>query len=174
MRIVGEELKDLILSICINVREEDIYPTALDVRIDNIIEVEKRPPFLTRLLRRWHLIDLRNKTVQIKMKRVTLPYILKPGEFIHAYTNVVFNIPEDTTMTYLLTSTPARNGLQHSLAIEGKPGWKGRLLLELSNTTQYHSILLTDNMIIGCMKFEKHNDVNKYSGQFNNQKLRSL
>jgi dCTP deaminase len=66
------------------------------------------------------------------------------------------NLPADISAEFRLTSTEARCGIQHALAVWADCGWSGRLTLELSNVLKYHSIRLSEGMRIGQLIFHKH------------------
>lgn len=81
---------------------------------------------------------------------------LEPGEFCLAHIREKVNLPADISAEFRLTSTEARCGIQHALAVWADCGWSGRLTLELSNALKYHSIRLSEGMRIGQLIFHKH------------------
>ena len=89
--------------------------------------------------------------------RLTIPvggYALEPGEFVLAETLETFNLPDDLAALFVLKSSMARAGLEHSQAGFADPGWHGsRLTLELKNITGHHRLLLQAGMRIGQMVF---------------------
>jgi dCTP deaminase len=89
--------------------------------------------------------------------RSTNGYVLKPGEFILAQTQEIFNLPCDISAEYKLKSSMARVGLEHLNAGWADSGWNGSVLtLELRNMTTYHEIELKQGDKIGQMVFYKH------------------
>lgn len=84
------------------------------------------------------------------------PYWLKPGEFILAETQEIFNLPDSPAIAaqFVLKSSRARSGFQHMLAGFCDPGWHGsRLTLELKNVRQKHRLGIWPGMLIGQMVF---------------------
>ena len=122
---------------------ERLNPASYDVALgDNImIEVAETPELIR------HSIQTHSKED---------PYWLKPGEFILAETQEIFNLPDSPAIAaqFVLKSSRAREGIQHLLAGFADPGWHGsRLTLELHNSRRYHSIALWPGMKIGQMVF---------------------
>lgn len=102
------------------------------------------------------------------------PYKLKPGQFILAEAEPVFNFPADIAGQFVLKSSRAREGIQHLFAGFCDPLWSGsKLTLELKNVRQHHSVDLYPGLKIGQMKFEmlSATPIRKYSeiGHYNNQ-----
>jgi deoxycytidine triphosphate deaminase len=83
-------------------------------------------------------------------------YTINPGEFCLAHIREKVNLPAYISAEFRLTSTEARCGIQHALAVWADCGWSGRLTLELSNALKYHSIRLSEGMRIGQLIFHKH------------------
>ena len=82
--------------------------------------------------------------------------MLCPGNFCLAHIREKVNLPPDISAEFRLTSTEARCGIQHALAVWADCGWSGCLTLELSNALKYHSIRLSEGMRIGQLIFHKH------------------
>ena len=79
---------------------------------------------------------------------------LYPGTFVLASTIETFHLPNDIACEFKLKSSAARSGLDHALAGWGDPGWHGsRLTLELHNTLQWQTLILTPGMPIGQIVF---------------------
>lgn len=94
---------------------------------------------------------------------------LAPGEIILGRSEETFNLPNNISAEYKLTSSLARLGLDHSNAGWCNPGWNNSsLTLELKNNLQHHSIILTAGMKIGHMVFYLHEYAPKYNGSYNN------
>lgn len=102
--------------------------------------------------------------------------ILRPGDFILAQSEQVFNLPNDISAEYKLKSSMARIGLNHLLAGWCDAGWNGSVLtLELHNVTKNHFIELKKGDRIGQMVFFHHRavpDDKSYAarGRYNNDK----
>lgn len=102
--------------------------------------------------------------------------ILRPGDFILAQSEQVFNLPPDISAEYKLKSSMARIGLNHCLAGWCDAGWNGSVLtLELMNVTKNHHIELKRGDRIGQMIFFHHRKVpddRSYAarGRYNNDK----
>ena len=95
---------------------------------------------------------------------------LPPQQFILAATNEVFNVPPDITMVFGLRSTLARNGLNQVTSLVVKPGFTGRLTLELINSLSYHTLELHKGMRIGSVTVYRHKIVpthKLYRGKYN-------
>jgi len=110
-------------------------------------------------------ISLRDKE-PLKMKAYSCdenrPFILRPGDFILAQSEQVFNLPNNISAEYKLKSSMARIGIDHCNAGWCDAGWNGSVLtLELMNTTQNHEIALHKGDKIGQMVFFKHEMVPK-------------
>jgi deoxycytidine triphosphate deaminase len=89
--------------------------------------------------------------------------------FCLAMTKEFFKIPCDMTGMFFMKSSDARAGLDHSQSILLKPGWSGRLVLEIRNNLSYHEQLLTPGQEIGQVIFLKHDVVDGYQGKYNGQ-----
>ncbi len=109
-----------------------------------------------------------------KVKHIDLSkqdYVSYPQDFIIGSINEIINMPNNLTGFLFLKSVIGRAGLQHSLAIPIKPGWSGRLVLELTNSYKYHNILLKENMLIAQIMFTKHSLTKGYRGKYQNQTI---
>jgi len=105
------------------------------------------------------------------------PFHLLPNRFCLAQTQEVFNLPLNVAAKFVLKSSLARAGLDHSLAGFADPGWSGSVLtLELYNNLQFYPLTLTAGMKIGQIVFYEGKRVaylNSYAvrGQYNNDKV---
>lgn len=101
---------------------------------------------------------------------------LKPGEFILAQTQEVFNLPNDVSAEFRLKSSAARAGLDQALAVWCDAGWHGSVLtMELRNNLNDHTLVLSHGMKIGQMVFWRGEPVpedKSYAvrGQYNGDK----
>lgn len=85
------------------------------------------------------------------------PFVMKPGEFVLAHSNEIFNLPDNISALYTLKSSMARIGLDHLNAGWCDAGWNNSALtLELKNVTRLHDIGLFYGDLIGQMIFFKH------------------
>lgn len=104
------------------------------------------------------------------------PFHLRPGEFVLAQTNEVFNLPNMLAIEFRLKSSAARAGLDNALATWGDPGWNGSTLtLELRNNLQHHTLVLQHGMKIGQIVFWSGEAVPEHAsystrGQYNNDR----
>lgn len=101
-------------------------------------------------------------------------YILEPLHSVLAFSNEVFNMPDDILGVCLGKSTYARcNLLTNVTPLE--PSWKGRLVMELTNLSNKTPIRLYVNEGIAQILFFKGNkpNVNYHSkgGKYQNQEL---
>jgi dCTP deaminase len=133
----------------IDEKPEHINGASIDITIGDRILVED-------INTSGSVVDLKEKE-SLNMKEVAIPeqgYLLFPGEFILATSQEVFNLPDNIAAEYKLKSSLARSGLQHLMAGWCDPGWNNsKLTLELTNVTQYHSLLIKPGMKIGQMVF---------------------
>jgi dCTP deaminase len=101
---------------------------------------------------------------------------LLPGDFCLASTREIFHLPDDISGMFILKSSMARAGLEHSQAGWADAGWHGSALtLELSNLLRNHTLQLEEGMAIGQIILFRHSKVPKafsYStkGRYNNDK----
>lgn len=173
--IVGDRLYKLVdAGVIVGVPRSAIKGSSIDVRLHNVLKIE------TKLQ-----VDDNEGSVAIEHSGVLTPgkneintyihdlnkepFILEPGQFILGGLEEVFNLPSHITAKFYFSSTVARCGGEHSAAIALKPGWPGRLTLELFNASNHHPIKLTARMDIGCIEFTEHDPVTPYDGKFNNQ-----
>lgn len=147
-----------------------VNAVSIDVTLDDLIMYES--------LSYSGVVDLTtDRLVCFNTRKITNDdgYSLDPKEFMLASTREVFNLPNDIALDFKLNSTLARKGLAHTIATLGHPGWhSSKLTLELSNITQYHTLVLKPGMIIGQVLFYRVSPVPdrvsyKAVGKYNHQ-----
>jgi dCTP deaminase len=77
------------------------------------------------------------------------PYYLEPGEFVLAHTLEYVKVPSKYAMRFMLKSSRAREGIEHSLAGFIDAGFEGSITLELSNVRRMTSVPIWYGMRIG-------------------------
>ncbi|EKD22599.1 MAG: dCTP deaminase [uncultured bacterium] len=156
-----------------NVREgainyrADINATSIDIHLGNdfLLEEPDVPEF--------NIIDL-SKRERPLMSEAINSVILKPGQFCLGNSIEVFHLPDNISAQYMLKSSHARAGLEHSLAGWCDASWhNSTLTLELKNNLEYHQLKLVSGMPIGQMIFFRHKIVPKEflyrnKGRYNN------
>lgn len=158
-----------------NVKPEQINATSIDLTLADTLLLEWKPansPRAVDLMARQSVTyspmsleegDCRNNY-----------YDMRPGQFLLAATQQMFNLPDDISAEYSLKSSLARNGLGHMLAGWIDPGFHNSVLtLELKNETQFNYLRLTVGMPIGQVKFFRHKAVPpeqsyRNKGRYNN------
>lgn len=88
---------------------------------------------------------------------------VQPGEFFLTHTVETLALPDDISCLFLLRSSCARAGLEHSQAGFGDAGFHGQLTLEFKNITRYHRMALRPGMRIGQILFLRHADAGERS-----------
>lgn len=141
-----------------NAKPEHVNSASLDLTLGRYILVETMNSKINGYMP--HVLSLAQRD-SLNTKKIDLRalghYHLKPGEFILAQTQEVFNLPCDISSEYKLKSSMARIGLEHLNAGWCDAGWHGSVLtLELRNMTTYHEIELKQGDKIGQMVFYKH------------------
>lgn len=141
-----------------NSKPEHVNSASLDLTLGRYILVETMNSQLNGYMP--HILSLAQRD-PLNTRKIDLRahghYHLKPGEFILAQTQEVFNLPADISSEYKLKSSMARIGLEHLNAGWCDSGWNGSVLtLELRNMTTYHEIELKQGDKIGQMVFFKH------------------
>ena len=153
--------------VIVSVPHEHINGASIDVTLGNRIWTESQ---------NGSTVDLASKQSP-RLEAIDLSegdYLLRPGEFILAQTQEVFNLPNDIAFEFKLKSSVARSGLNHLLAGYADPGWHGSVLtLELHNTLQYHQLRITAGLKIGQIVFYRglpvpHDRSYAVRGQYNN------
>lgn len=148
-----------------NANPENINSASIDITLGRYIMKEDRrvpdfgdpyEPQQVRLKNRDSLLMSKVDLVNSQDRE----YKLRPGEFILAQSQEVFNLPADLSAEYKLKSSMARIGLEHLNAGWCDAGWHGSVLtLELRNMTTFHDIILTFGDKIGQMVFFRHSPV---------------
>ncbi len=121
------------------------------------------------------LVDL-SKREKPRMLEVSGELLLAPRAFCLASTREIFHLPDDISGMFILKSSMARAGLEHSQAGWCDAGWHGSALtLELSNLLRYHTLLLKAGMAIGQIILFRHEPVpssHSYAtkGRYNNDR----
>lgn len=128
-----------------NVDPANINGASIDLTLGNIILVETNP---------LKIIDLAAKPREFpNYTEIVLDesgFIMTPGRFILAFTQEIFNLPNNIAFNYRLNSSLGRAGLNHALAGFADPGWRGsHLTLELKNWTEYHYLRIRPGQKIG-------------------------
>lgn len=138
---------------------DQLNPCSYDVTLGHTLILE-RPGFLRCLWdpnlrkavtynRRWLLVDISDSCPEH-------PFILRPGDFVLGCTEEVLKLPAWTSAQFVLKSSRAREGYEHSEAGWIDAGFCGRVTLELSNVLRRHSLPLWRGMRIGQIKFFSH------------------
>ncbi len=102
--------------------------------------------------------------------------LLGPGGFCLASTREMFHLPDDISGMFILKSSLARAGLEHSQAGWCDAGWHGSVLtLELSNLLKFHILKLVSGMPIGQIILFRHTPVPAWAsysqrGRYNNDR----
>lgn len=159
-------LMELINEGVINAKPEHVNATSIDLTLGNIVYIEGCE---------GESIDLAAKEAP-EMVKVVIPktgITLRPGMFLLAQTNEIFNLPNNISAEYKLNSSLARAGLDHLNAGWADAGWNGSVLtLEFKNCLQYQSLKLKPGMKCGQMVFFEHEPVPEHAsyaakGQYN-------
>lgn len=116
-----------------------VNPCSLDVRLGGTLLVEVT----------WHR-DL--QPIDITATSPSNPYFMEPGEFLLAHTLEVVRVPSNLAMRFMLKSSRAREGVEHSLAGFIDCGFHGSITLELSNVRRHASVPIWYGMRIGQLE----------------------
>jgi len=144
----------------INATSIDLY-LGRDFLLEEIVDPEN------------NIVNLANRE-RPKMFEVKDTVILKPNQFCLGTTVERFHLPDNISAQYMLKSSHARAGLEHSLAGWCDASWhNSTLTLELKNNLEHHKLQLTAGMPIGQMIFFRHKIVPKEflyrnKGRYNN------
>lgn len=164
--IVGEELYCLVISRFLNCDISLIDHVSLDVRLGNNFELEDWVPSHSRVITTQAGEKPRFKKVECNDgEGVFLP----PNAFMQAMTLEYFNMPNDVSGVFFMSSTLARSGINQATSTLLQPGWSGNLVLEIKNYLQYSEHQLFPGQHVGQIVFHKHASVKGYSGKYNNQ-----
>lgn len=145
------KLLGLVQNGVITANPENVNGASIDITLGDVLLKEKSVSVFE-----YAEVDLAKKE-NIGLEEHSIKdfdYILKPGEFILAQSNEIFNLPDTIAAEYKLKSSMARNGLNHMLAGWCDPTWNGSVLtLELQNVTANHHLRLSAGMKIGQVVF---------------------
>lgn len=165
MLITHRDLCEQVQAGLLDAPAESINGSSIDVRLGKTLLVEARDPG-------WKSSVQLSKEESPVMREFDLqaqPFALAPRQFVLAHTQEYFQIPANITGFFCLRSTLARAGLQHSVSIGIKPGWRGNLTLELFNASGYHTLILEAGIVIGDVYFFAHDPVDEkklYRGRY--------
>lgn len=113
-----------------------VNPCSLDVRLGPTILFETQ---LETDLQEISIFDTSQES----------PYFMAPGEFLLAATLERITVPDNCAVQFMLKSSRAREGLEHSMAGFADSGFCGVLTLELSNIRRFHPVPIWYGMRIG-------------------------
>lgn len=127
-----------------------VNPCSMDVRLGPVILCETQ-------------IETAFQQVSIGNTSQESPYLMAPGEFLLAATLERITVPDDCAVQFMLKSSRAREGIEHSLAGFADSGFCGVLTLELSNIRRFHPIPLWCGMRIGQLVIHRLAEVPQFS-----------
>lgn len=169
----------LVRGVVVGAKPEAVNAASLDIHLGRYI-LEEVPRKEIGGIPPYHVICL-SKREPLNTRQIDLekngPYLLKPGHFILAHSEEMFNLPNDISAEYKLTSSPARVAIDHANAGWCDAGWNGSsLTLELVNQSRHHAIILTQGDVVGQMIFFSHEAVPEYAsyanrGSYNGDKV---
>lgn len=150
MRLIcGDNLKRLCLRDgVIDALDENIGFDAIDVRLDKKLKIEVRSGNCIVDLANGHKLEL----VEVCMTNSS-GYSMNCGEFVKGELVEHIALPDWIIASFSLRSDYAQNGLSHALSHWIKPGWSGKLVLELTNTLRHNAFVLRPNMVLGQIHF---------------------
>lgn len=108
-----------------------------------------------------------------QFKRVELPYLLPPREFMLAFTRETVNLPDNLSAQVVTKSSAARIGLDHATAGFCDAGFSGQITLEFVNHSR-NSIIIHPNAKLVQLKFYPHEDAGVYSYRHKGQYIGSV
>ena len=152
----GDQLAALVEQGVIDAPEEHINAASIDVRLGREFLFESGSG----------TVDLATKAEPGFDKVVAGegdPVYVSPGEFFLGHLVEQLALPDDVSCLFLLRSSCARAGLEHSQAGFGDAGFHGQLTLELKNILQHHRLALRPGMRIGQIIFLRHADAGERS-----------
>lgn len=106
-----------------NFKQENIGPCSYDFRLGELFKHEKIA-----------LVDLEKNKLP-KLKKLKLPYIIKPGEYIIGRTIEKFDTPLDLMSFYSMKSIAFRLGLDIMCGMND-PGYKGNAVFGIKNISE--------------------------------------
>jgi dCTP deaminase len=150
-----------------NSKPEHVNGVSIDLTLGNNVWVEYANHNV--------IVNLAKKeSIQMKKVDISVDGInLRPGQFILAESEQVFNLPNNLAAQFVLKSSPARSALDHAMAGLADPCWHGSVLtFEFKNNSQYHWLRLEPGMKVGQMKFFRvepvpHEHSYAVKGQYN-------
>jgi deoxycytidine triphosphate deaminase len=151
--ICGDRLRDICLNDgVIDAVVDNIGFDSVDVRLDSKLKLELE------LGGYGCIVDLTNgdklEVVEFDMNSIGRNgYTMDCGEFVLGELVEHIALPEWVIASFSLRSVFARNGLGHALSHWIKPGWSGKLVLELSNNLRHNAFVLRPNMVLGQIHF---------------------
>jgi dCTP deaminase len=152
------ELKELVeAGVIEGVREGAINAASIDLHLgcEFLKEGKPRPDDNYDL----QFVDLSKRESPLMVSRMN-DVFLRPREFCLASTVEIFNLPDDVSGMFILKSSMARAGLEHSQAGLADAGWNGSVLtLELTNLLRHHTLILKAGMPIGQIVLFRHTSV---------------
>lgn len=142
--------------VIMNVPFENVNSASIDLTLGSTFMVEQSAD----LLHEFPVVSLRDRR-PLQMNTIEQQSIfLRPGEFILAQSQQIFNLPNNISGEYKLKSSMARIGLEHLNAGWCDAGWHGSVLtLEFKNMTRYHGIELQAGDKIGQIVLFEHEPV---------------
>jgi len=102
-------------------KKENIGPCSYNFRLDKIFIHKKSSG----------IIDIQND-IYPDLEEVSLPYVLKPGEYVLGQTIESFDTPLDLTSIYAMRSTALRIGLDIVCGMND-PGYQGKAVFGIKN-----------------------------------------
>ncbi|KFB68894.1 hypothetical protein [Candidatus Accumulibacter vicinus] len=192
----------LVQGVVVGARPEAVNAASLDIHLGRYLleeipcnSIEGIPPYRVISLSQRDPLTMRKADLEkngpyrvislsqrdpLTMRKVDLekngPYLLKPGHFILAQSEEMFNLPDNVSAEYKLKSSMARIAIDHANAGWCDAGWHGSVLtLELVNNSRHHAIVLTQGDGIGQMIFFQHEPVPAHAsyatkGRYNGDK----
>jgi len=147
--IGGRRLQELVRTAVTGYDPMLVGPVSLDVRLAGVGEVEDRDYWTP-----CRIVDL-GADQRMRTKTVSLEhgFHLRPGQLLLVETVEHFQIPLSVAGMFTLRSVYARNGLDQVTSLVLRPGWTGRLLLELRNYSAAHTIVLNAEEPVGQIHF---------------------
>lgn len=144
--------------------KEQLNPASYDVLVGKNALIEVKDSFGTWLQKKlWQQMgrfDLIESLILTQWRKLDLsaytkesPYYLKPRDFVLLELQEYIKLPNNITGDFVLKSSRAREGWNHSLASFCDPGYQGRLTLEVENLRRYALLPLYKGLKIGQLIF---------------------
>lgn len=122
---------------------EAVQPCSYDVHLGPNTLIETRDGF---------------KPLDLSRYSETKPYMIGPGVFLLGETIEVVRLPDNVEAHLHLTSSRARQGLNHLLSGLVDAGWQGRLTLEIQNVLKYGFIPIYPGLRIAQLTFFEYEE----------------